>query len=108
MLGLGNSFSMEVPLEGFTLWAATTFLGLLCGEIWVPLAVGMVAGLLSIVALRSFSGRRPLVPAPDPPARKISMPAPDPFVHGSATEQRRALRRAGNPVPVLLAAAHDD
>jgi len=96
-------------LEGFTLWAASTFLGLPHWEIWVPLAVGMVAGLLSIVAVRSFGGRgRAPVPAPNPPTKTVAMPPPDPFVHGGALEQRRALRRAGNPVPVLLASPHED
>ena len=86
------------------MWAASTFLGLRLPywEIWLPLVVGMVVGVLSILTLRALSGERPPIPAPAPPEKKVSMPAPDPFVHGSALEQRRSLRRCGSPVPVLL------
>src|SRR5437899_3094014 len=83
------------------MWAASTFFGvkLPYWEIWIPLAVGMVAGGLSIVAVRSLSRRRGALP-PLPLPKQTA--APDPFVHGSATEQRRSLRRGGNPVPVLI------
>jgi len=79
------------------------FLGLKLphAEIWIPLAVGMVAGGLCIVAFKAL-GRRPALAAPPQPTSKPEQ-VYDPFVEGSATEQRRAHRRGGNPVEVLLA-----
>jgi hypothetical protein len=70
-------------------------------EIWLPLAVGMVAGGLCIVAFRTF-GRRPALAAPPTPGLKQEQEF-DPFVQGSATEQRAAHRRGGNPVEVVIA-----
>src|SRR5262245_1611197 len=75
-------------------------------DIWLPLAVGMVAGLVSVIAVRSFSGRRPK-PALEATANQASTPAPDPFIDGSPTEQRRALRRGGHPIRVALKAPPD-
>jgi hypothetical protein len=72
-------------------------------QIWLPLAAGMTVGALCIIAYRAF-GKRPaaLAPPPPPPAVKQE-PEYDPFVYGSKTEQRKAHRRAGNPVEVLIA-----
>jgi hypothetical protein len=70
-------------------------------EIWLPLAVGMCAGGLCIVMYRTF-GKRPALAAPPVPSPKKEQEF-DPFVQGSATEQRKAHRRGGNPVEVLLA-----
>jgi len=79
------------------------FLGLKLphAEIWMPLAVGMVAGGLCIVVFRAFN-RRPALAAPRQPTPRQA-PEYDPFVEGSATEQRHGHRRGGNPVEVLLA-----
>jgi hypothetical protein len=74
-------------------------------ELWLPFGVGIGAGLLSVTALMWASRRNA--------ARKIDVkpdqaPNSDPFVQGSACEQRRALRRAGNPVKVFLAPPGED
>jgi hypothetical protein len=72
-------------------------------EVWVPLTVAMATGAICIVMYRTF-GKRPPLPAPAPPTPcSKKEPEYDPFVEGSATEQRYAHRRAGNPVEVLLA-----
>jgi hypothetical protein len=70
-------------------------------EIWLPLAVGMLAGGFCIVMYRTF-GKRPALAAPPTPGLKQEQEF-DPFVQGSATEQRKAHRRGGNPVEVFLA-----
>jgi hypothetical protein len=75
-------------------------------ELWLPLGVGIGAGLLSVAALAMVSRRKA--------ARQLTQkseqlsPNSDPFVQGSACEQRRALRRVGNPVKVFLASAGED
>jgi hypothetical protein len=70
-------------------------------EIWLPLAVGMFSGGLCIVMYRTFGKRAALAAPPIPGFRKEQ--EFDPFVQGSATEQRKSHRRCGNPVEVLLA-----
>lgn len=87
-------------MKGFTFWAASALDLNLSAETWIPLVAGMAAGVLSIVAFRIVAARQRRRPAPAAPANET--PAPDPFVHGSASEQRRAWRRGGNPVPVLI------
>jgi hypothetical protein len=67
-------------------------------ELVLPLAAGLVAGISVIGLLRILGRSRPL-PAP---AAKASGPVSDPFVHGSATEHRKSLRRQGNPVEILI------
>src|SRR5262245_2039034 len=84
---------------------AVDVMNFLSWEMWVPLMTGMVVGIMSLLAVLSLASRRRAVPAA-PPA-KGNMPAPDPFVHGSATEQRKSLRRGGNPVPVFLKTPED-
>jgi hypothetical protein len=70
-------------------------------EYLMPLAAGLAAGgvavfLLHLVArLRTASVETPLTDKKDPEY--------DPFVHGSASEQRKAYRRSGNPVELLIA-----
>lgn len=70
-------------------------------QFWLPLAIGVAAGMVCI-----FTGnllcraRRPVK------ASTQSSPPPaayDPFVQGSMTEQRKSYRRAGNLVQVLYA-----
>jgi hypothetical protein len=70
----------------------------LAAGVLVPAAVGGVAGV-AVVALLHFVLRpRVAGPAPAPP------PAPDldPFIHGSASEQRQAYRRGGSLVEVKV------
>ncbi len=62
----------------------------------------MFAGGLCIVMYRLLN-RRPALAAPPTPTSRTEQEY-DPFVQGSATEQRKAHRRAGNPVEVLIAA----
>jgi hypothetical protein len=75
-------------------------------QLWLPLAVGVFAGGLCIVVFRALATRRPALAAPPTPTTRTEQPY-DPFVQGSATEQRRAHRRGGNPVEVLLAAEQE-
>jgi hypothetical protein len=83
------------------MFADTFGLNLPGADIWLPLVAGMLAGGLCVVMFRAFS-RRPVLAAPPAPSAKKEQEY-DPFVQGSATEQRRAHRRGGNPVEVLLA-----
>lgn len=69
-------------------------------EIWVPIVIGMVAGGLSIVAFRSLLSGARVKNAPRPVVQHRDY---DPYEKGSATEQRRTLRRGGNPVEVYVA-----
>jgi hypothetical protein len=69
-------------------------------EYWVPLLVGVGMGLMVIGFIHRVGRRQTAVPPPKPaPKKGLEF---DPFVQGSATEQRRALRRGGNPVEVHL------
>ena len=70
------------------------------GEIWLPVAAGLVVGLIALGFVQ-LVGRRGVATAPPPPEEKPK-PDYDPFVQGSATEQRKALRRGGNPVEVII------
>lgn len=71
-------------------------------EIWLPIVIGMVAGSLSIVAFKAIvrSGPRvKMAPRPNKEPRDY-----DPYQRPSASEQRKTLRRDGNPVEVYIAA----
>jgi hypothetical protein len=86
---------------------ADSFLGLDLpfGGILLPLVAGLVAGGLAILVFNYF-GRGSSVALPPPPkVEEKKGPDYDPFLHGSATEQRRALRRGGNPIEVLITTA---
>ncbi|MBY0528193.1 MAG: PilZ domain-containing protein [Gemmataceae bacterium] len=79
---------------------------------WAPYigpAVGLVlAGLILLFGLRRSSRNRAGNPYnfTDPPAGKDEPNAKaDPFVHGATRERRSALRRGGNPVPILISDA---
>jgi len=83
--------------------------GLLHSAGWVGLAVGMLfmlsVGLAGGILLSRHHGprqppRRP-EPLPPPPREEVE----DPFVHGSRTERREAVRRQGNAVAVLVSDA---
>jgi PilZ domain len=87
--------------------ASTFFAGLHLPywEYWVPFSVGISVGGLFLLSLR-FVGKRP-APVATAPRVKPSQEY-DPFVQGSPTEQRKAHRRGGNPVEVLLAEKDSD
>jgi hypothetical protein len=76
--------------------------GLIGWEALVGPAVGGVLGGLTIVlGLRFWGGRRADAAAPNPPPSVDR----DPFVVGSATERRLAVRRSGNSVEVFISDA---
>jgi hypothetical protein len=65
----------------------------------MTISVGIVAGLGVVGALHYLiRPRLRLVP----PVKTPKQEPGDPFVHGSPTEQRKAFRREGNPVEVLI------
>ena len=77
-------------------------------EIWVPMLVGMAVGGLFLVTIRLFQGPKSVdlpPPPPPPPPKPIQNKGQeyDPFDQGSPSEQRKAHRRSGNPVEVLVA-----
>jgi hypothetical protein len=75
---------------------------------WVIPAAGAAFTAMALFVGYSFLGRRRQAPArPAKPREKQAPAAPprDPFVHGSATERRLALRRTGNPREVLVSDA---
>ena len=69
---------------------------------WLPLLIGMVAGMFGLF-VGSCIGRvrkQTAAPAPAPaPAAAVL----DPFLYGSLTEQRKSLRRRGNVIEILWA-----
>jgi hypothetical protein len=68
----------------------------------IPLVAGLATTGMALVVSRLFvSVRRTPPPAPAEPTDKPD-PDYDPFVQGSASEQRGTLRRGGNPVAVLI------
>jgi hypothetical protein len=74
--------------------------------LWVtPVVVGAASAGLALIMGRGFLTRRRRVvdpPAPRPTVMREGASDYDPFIHGSATEKRGALRRGGNPMPVLI------
>jgi hypothetical protein len=74
-------------------------LGWLTPETLFPAAAGLGAGFVALIALHFLMRGRP---APPPPVAEKKDPEYDPFVQGSASEQRSAYRRSGNPVEVLF------
>jgi hypothetical protein len=70
-------------------------------EIMVTSAVGLGAAVAAVIATLFFTRTRPQ-PAPPPPPAPQKDPEYDPFMQGSASEQRKAYRRGGNPVQVLI------
>ena len=68
-------------------------------EMMVTSVVGLGAAVVAVVATLFFTRTRPQ-PAPAPEPKKD--PEYDPFTQGSASEQRKAYRRGGNPVQVLI------
>jgi len=73
---------------------------------WLPVLIGTAAGMLCVftgnIVWRDRKRRaaRPVLATPVNSAH-------DPFVHGSQTEQRKSVRRGGNPVLVLYARAEN-
>ncbi len=82
-------------------WWSALFVGSLV--YWLPLAIGVGVGMFCVYAGNRMRRKQPESVPPQP--QVIS--AYDPFVHGSALEHRKSLRRSGNPVPVLYAPAAD-
>jgi hypothetical protein len=82
---------------------------------WLPAALPhqamvVLVGLmgLGVAALAIVGGRR-LFSRAGPPAEVVpvtALPEPDPYLHGSPTEQRRAARRKGGVIHVLLSDQH--
>jgi hypothetical protein len=66
----------------------------------LPVAAGVVAGLSVVGTIHYLI--RPRLAAPLPPAPPQEQEVADPWVHGSSSEQRRAFRRQGNPIEVLI------
>jgi len=70
----------------------------------IPLSIGGVVALLILGAgYLVLAGRRPQ--AAEPPLETEDLPEFDPFVYGSPKDKRRALRRQGNPVAVMISDA---
>jgi hypothetical protein len=67
-------------------------------QVWLPAVVGGGVGLLVVATLHAL-GRPAAAAAPAPEKPKQDF---DPFVHGSASEQRSSHRRRGSPVEVLI------
>jgi hypothetical protein len=68
-------------------------------EIWLPVVIGMIVGGLSIVAFKAVT-RGPQLKGAPRPEKKADY---DPYERGSMSEQRRSLRRSGNPVEIYVA-----
>lgn len=70
--------------------------------LWLPLAIGMVAGMTCVFVGSRVARSRRQARGPAPEVQSVTR-IHDPFIHGSLTEQRRSLRRGGNPVVVVYA-----
>jgi hypothetical protein len=69
-------------------------------QVWLPAIVGGVAGVLIVATIHLLSqGAKSAAPAAAP---TTAGPPVDPFVEGSASEQRSAHRRTGNPVEIVI------
>lgn len=73
---------------------------------WLPLAIGVAAGVLcltmgNVVARWRRPARREGAGTSDDASVQTGRLAHDPFVQGSYTENRKSLRRRGNLVEVL-------
>jgi hypothetical protein len=67
--------------------------------VWAVPAIGLVAAGLTFAVGFAVAGRRR---AAAPAAARPAPPAPDPFVEGSKSERRLAVRREGSLVAVLI------
>ncbi len=68
-------------------------------EYWLPLLMGMGAGVLALAAGRLIFRKAP----PPPPPAPVPKEDYDPFTQGSPSEQRKGYRRGGNPTQVFFA-----
>jgi hypothetical protein len=66
---------------------------------FLTICVGIAAGLTVVGAIHYLIRPRMTVA---PPSRPSTPETTDPFVHGSAFEQRKAVRREGNPTQVMV------
>ncbi len=83
-----------------TLWYDFLHGALPYQDYWLPLAIGLAAGMLCLfMGNLVWRGKRPKL------AKKAATAAAihDPFEQGSLTERRRSIRRPGNPVEVVYA-----
>ncbi len=68
-------------------------------EYWLPFAIGAGITFSFLVVVRSFGGRRGMLPPlPEREAKEF-----DPFAQGSPGELRKSFRRGGRPIEVLYA-----
>jgi PilZ domain len=83
-------------------FATQTFLGSdhIPWEWIVPCSAGLVAAGTAFVLSRFVFARPAATPVPTPTEKPTA--EYDPFVQGSATEQRGAFRRGGNRVKILV------
>jgi hypothetical protein len=88
--------------------AAQSFLGYdqVPWELVVPLTAGVVATGTAFILSRVFLRPAPAVPLAAPAEKPT--PEHDPFVQGSASEQRGAFRRGGNSIEVQISDALQD
>ena len=69
-------------------------------ELWLPLAIGLAAGMLCLF-MGSLVWRGKRCKLATSAATRVSNH--DPFEQGSLSEKRKSLRRPGNPVEILYA-----
>jgi PilZ domain len=74
-------------------------------DLVAPLTAALVAGSMAFVLSRLVFPSQSEAKNAQPEEKPT--PEYDPFVQGSATEQRNAFRRGGNPVEVLLASPEE-
>jgi hypothetical protein len=70
---------------------------------WLPLMIGVAVGMFCVFAGSRMRRKKPEPPPPQPQVISTY----DPFIQGSALENRKSLRRSGNPVPVMYAPTDD-
>jgi hypothetical protein len=71
---------------------------------WIAPAIGVASAGVALAMGCALLGRRRMKGPPQPrqPISRAISADHDPFVDGSASERRIALRRGGNPVPILV------
>src|SRR4051812_26782410 len=74
-------------------------------EYWLPLLIGMGVGICALSVSRLAFGRKKTVSRNQETQQESNPESPnrDPFTEGSFSEQRKSLRREGNPTQVHVA-----
>jgi hypothetical protein len=86
----------------------SAILGLQNWQEWFAPLAGIVSAMMALWMGRAWvSSRHQTKPALAAPDEKPGQVNPDPFVHGSSSEKRTALRRAGQPIKVTLCPEED-